>query len=132
LSNFIKNLQNSVQVYLDEFFVENAMILEINRLKETKKVSKPSINVVLNYKGRSCDIQTLSGGELQRVILAFELSLSNLFNVPFIMLDESLNNLNQDLTAEIIESINKYRNDKLMIITGHQLVEGIFDEVINI
>ena len=132
LSNFIKNLQNSVQVYLDEFFVENAMILEINRLKETKKVSKPSINVVLNYKGRRCDIQTLSGGELQRVILAFELSLSNLFNVPFIMLDESLNNLNQDLTADIIESINKYRNNKLMIITGHQLVEGIFDEVINI
>ena len=100
--------------------------------KTTKKSTKPQINLSVNYKGVDCDLNSLSGGELQRVIVAFNLALSEIFNLPFILLDECTSNLDQESTNIIVSGIKNNFEKKNVIIIAHQVVSGIFDKVIKI
>ena len=97
LETFVWSLQNAVQLYLDDFFPHDPISINISRFKttKTKKQTKPEIHITFSYKGQEFDYQSLSGGELQRVVLAFTLALAEKFNAPFIMLDESTSNLDQ-------------------------------------
>ena len=103
--------------------------------KESKKSSiqpKPQINIKIEYKGMECDTNSLSGGEMSRVILAFTLALGEMFNVPLIMLDETTSSLDQSLTSNVFSAIRENCKNKLVLIVAHQVVEGIFDKVIKL
>ena len=78
-----------------------------------------------------CDINMLSGGELSRINLAFTLALSEIFNNPILLLDECTSNLNQELTTLVFDTIKESFSTKTVIIIAHQIVEGIFGEIIN-
>ena len=79
-----------------------------------------------------CDTGTLSGGELARVILAFTLALSEMFNTPLILLDECTASLDESLSTTIINSIKENFSNKLVIVISHQNVCGIYDRTISI
>ncbi len=79
-----------------------------------------------------CDINMLSGGELQRVIIAFTLSLAEMSQSPLLLLDECTSNLDQDLTNTVVGGIKKHFSQKNVLIIAHQVVSGIFDNVIKI
>ena len=34
----------------------------------------------------NCELKMLSGGEIQRIVLAFNLALSDMFNIPILLL----------------------------------------------
>ena len=108
-------------------------MITLHSFKEDKKKQmKPQINIEVKYKEMDCDINTLSGGELQRVVIAFNLALSEMFNNDFLLLDECTSNLDQELTNTIMNSIKSSFPDKKVIIIAHQVVTGIFETIIRI
>ncbi len=133
INNIIATINQHVQKYLDDFFVDNPIMITLHSFKEDKKKQmKPQINIEVNYKEMDCDINTLSGGELQRVVIAFNLALSEMFNNDFLLLDECTSNLDQELTNTIMNSIKSSFPDKKVIIIAHQVVTGIFETIIRI
>ena len=135
IQNIIDSINTHARVFLDSFFTDDPIMVELQTFKESKKKgvkAKPSINIAVEYKGMECDIHTLSGGELSRVILAYTLSLSEIFNVPLILLDECTASLDQNLTSVVFDSIRQNFNDKLIVIIAHQVVCGTFDRIIDL
>lgn len=130
--NIIETINNHSQVYLDYFFPDNPIIVKLQSFKETKKDNKPQIIILIDYKGSETDLASLSGGELSRVVLAFTLALSEIFNSPILLLDESTASLDQDSTTIVFDAIKENFKNKLVLIVAHQVVLGIFDNIIKI
>jgi DNA repair exonuclease SbcCD ATPase subunit len=134
LENIIDSINNNAKVYLNAFFPDDPITVNLLAFKElkSKKADKPSINIQIEYKGIESDTTMLSGGELCRVTLAFTLALGEIFNTKFLMLDESTASLNQELTREVFDAIKENFGGRLVLVIGHQIVTGMFDTVINL
>ena len=132
LLNIIDTINTHVQIYLEAFFPDEPITISLQTFKETKKNTKPSINLAIEYKGMECELNMLSGGELSRVILAYTLALGEIFNTPLLMLDESTASLDGIMTSCVFNGIKEHFNGKLVIIIAHQIVEGGFDKVIKL
>ena len=130
--NIIDSINTHARWYLDCFFVDNPIAVQLQTFKETKKSTKPCINVEIEYKGMECDLHMLSGGELSRIVLAYTLALSEMFNTPLLLLDECTANLDQDLTNIVCDGIRENFKGKLVLIIAHQVVSGTFDKVITL
>jgi DNA repair exonuclease SbcCD ATPase subunit len=131
--NIINSINIHAQEYLDTFFPDNPIVVRLLPFKTTKKnTSKPQINIEIDYKGMEADLTMLSGGELSRVVLAYTLALSEIFNGPILMLDECTSSLDGELTSTVMEGIKKHFGNKLVIIIAHQVVEGAFDRQISL
>lgn len=132
ISNIIDTINMHARTFLDCFFDSNPISVQLQPFKETKKSTKPSINISIEYKGMEADLLMLSGGELARVVLAYTLALSEIFNTPLMLLDECTASLDQDLTSDVFEGIKEHFNGKLVLIIAHQVVSGTFDKVIQL
>lgn len=132
IMNVIDSINTHAQAYLDCFFPDNPISVRLQPFKETKKATKPTINIEIEYKGMECDINSLSGGELSRVILSYTLALAEMFNTPILLLDECTANLDQELTSIVFSGIKEMFNGKLTVIIAHQIITGTFDSVISI
>lgn len=132
ISTMIDSINTHAQFYLEHFFPDNPITIRLVPFKEVKDVSKPQINLEIDYKGIEHDITMLSGGELSRVILAFTLALSEMHNTPFVLLDESTSSLDQELTLTVMESLKDQFQDKLVLLIAHQVIQGSFDSVVNL
>ena len=130
--NIVNSINTHAQEYLNTFFPNDPISVRLVAFKETKKSVKPQINIEIDYKGMDVDINMLSGGELSRVVLAYTLALSEIFNSKIILLDECTSSLDQELTTTVIEGIKSNFPDKLIVIIAHQVVSGIFDKEISI
>ena len=109
------------------------LTVNITCFKDTKKGEKPYIDFVVYYKGNETDISNLSGGEFDRLNMCFLLSFNELSRSGIIILDEALSSLNQELVCDIIEHLKEnMHKDKLVIMTLHQSIKGMFDQVINL
>jgi DNA repair exonuclease SbcCD ATPase subunit len=129
--NIINSINIHAQEYLDIFFPVDPIVVRLLPFKTTKKnTNKPQINLEIDYKGMEADISMLSGGELARVILAYTLALSEIFNSPLIMLDECTASLDQEATSIVMDGIRKNFGNKLTIIIAHQVISGDFDRQI--
>ena len=131
--DIINTINLTAKTYLDIFFEEDPINVNLSSFKENKKgMIVPTINVETEYKGMECDLSMLSGGELSRVILAFTLALNELFNSPLILLDESTASLDQESTNIVFEAIKNNCISKTVIIIAHQVVNGGFDNIISL
>ena len=119
ITNIINSINTHAQLYLDCFFPDNPISVKLLSFKESKKAniqSKPQINIAIEYKGMECDISSLSGGELARVVLAFTIALAEMFNTPLIMLDECTSSLDEELSTTIINGLKENFSNKLVIV----------------
>ena len=133
IGNIIDTINMHSRGYLDCFFPENPISIQLQAFKENKKTaSKPCINIVIEYKGMECDINMLSGGELARVVLAYTLALSEIFNTPILLLDECTASLDQELTNLVFDGIRENFKGKLVLIIAHQIIMGTFDKIITL
>ena len=132
LMNIINSINYYAKIYLDLFFVDDPISVILSAFKETKKVNKPSINIEIYYKGMECDLNMLSGGEIARVILSYNLALTEIFNIPLLMLDETTANLDQELTNVVFDGIKENFKGKKVLVIAHQVIDGIFDKVVNL
>ena len=82
--------------------------------------------------GEKVPLDSLSGGEFDRVALGFFLAFNKVAKSDIIMLDECLASLHSELVEDIVEMIKTKLSDKLVLFTLHQANVGMFDEVIDI
>ena len=110
------------------------MTVILKTFRETKKnqVGKAQINIEVQYKGEIMDLETLSGGELSRVILAFTLALNEISNSPLLLLDESTASLNQEAASIVFDAVQEHCKNKICLIIGHQIVEGTFNNILKL
>ena len=130
--NIIESINTHARVYLDCFFPSEPISVHLQTFKETKKSTKPQINIEIEYKGMEADLSMLSGGELSRVILAYTMALAEMFNTPLLLLDECTASLDQDLTETVFNSIRENFNGKMTLLIAHQVVTGTFDKIIKL
>lgn len=132
ITNITESINSHARVYLDAFFENDPISVQLNAFKQVKKNTKPQINLEIEYKGMECDLYMLSGGEMARVVLAYTLALAEMFNTPLLMLDECTASLDQETADDVFEAIRENFNGKLTIIIAHQVVTGTFDKIINL
>ena len=133
--NIIESINIHAQVYLDSFFSDNPIIVKLLSFKEAKndnKLDKAQINIEIDYKGNECELNDLSGGEISRIVLAFTLALCEMFNSPILLLDECTASLNQELTTSVFDTIKDNFKSTTVLVVAHQVIEGVFDQIIKL
>ena len=90
------------------------------------------IDIQIVKDGETVPLDGLSGGEYDRVSLAFFLAFNKVSKCNIILLDECLASLHPELVEEIVEMIKERMSNKLVMFTLHQANTGIFDDVIDI
>jgi exonuclease SbcC len=131
--NIIECINTHVSMYIDYFFPDNAMSVKLTAFKETKKCQKSQINIEIIYKGNEVTLDSISGGELSRIILAYSLSLNEMNNVPILMLDEVTSSLDEDNTTIVFDAIKENIKNKHIICVAHQVIQGgMFTKIINL
>jgi exonuclease SbcC len=132
MMNIVESINTHARVYLDSFFEDDPIVVNLQAFKQTKKVTKAQINMEIEYKGMECDLQMMSGGEMSRIILAYTLALAEMFNTPLLLLDECTASLDQETADHVFESIRENFNGKLTLIVAHQVVTGTFDKTVSL
>jgi DNA repair exonuclease SbcCD ATPase subunit len=134
LDEFIHSLNAHASVYIDEFFQDDDILVELKTTQEGKTSGKEkvSLNFEVTYRGMSGDLSFLSGGEKDRVNLAFTLAFSELVDTRVLLLDECISSLDAETTNVVLEHLKEKYKGKLMIVVSHQANLGFFDSVIEI
>lgn len=132
-SNFINVLNTHTQSYTDSFFKNNTILVNLQRQKISKKGNeKPQLNITVNYKGNETDMSILSGGEKDRIDLAFTLALSEIFKSKVLLLDECISSLDHSNSENVIEGLRDLYKGNLVIVVAHQVNEGLFDHIVKL
>ena len=133
LSQIINTINEYAEIYMSEFFEEN-ITCYLKSWKDTNngKNTKPQIDLDIHYKGNDMEFGSLSGGEQDRVVLAYTLSLAELFKLPFLMCDESISSLDKESTERILSSIKRYYKGEQVLFIAHQVITGTFENVIDL
>ncbi len=127
LSKFIDTINHNLAIHLDAFFSE-PITVTVKAFKDGKKgETKPLIDIEIIYKGNEVDVANLSGGEYDRLNLAFSVTFNCLSSSDILILDESLASINQELAGDIITHLKEHCTDKVIWMTQHQAVTGMFD-----
>lgn len=135
LESIVNTINIHAQQFVDAFFPNNPLSAQLATFKEVKSgrttLTKPQLDLRIEYKGQDTDLLSLSGGERARLSLAFTLALSEIYNHPLLMLDESISSLDYESTVDVVQAIKEILVDKTVLIVSHQANTGIFDYVLN-
>lgn len=95
---------------------------------------KNIIDIQMQYKDHAqCDINMLSGGEFDRVVLAVVLSLAEFFKLPILLLDEIMNSLDIYTSEMVLNTIYRcYPENQFIFYVGHNIISGFFDNSIDL
>jgi DNA repair exonuclease SbcCD ATPase subunit len=132
LSQTIQTINEELEEFISAFF-DNNFNVSLATFKQTKDGDKKAmIDIQIVKDGETVPLDGLSGGEYDRVSLAFFLAFNKVSKCNIILLDECLASLHPELVEEIVEMIKERMNNKLVMFTLHQANTGIFDDVIDI
>lgn len=134
ISDFINSLNDHASIYIEQFFPDEDIKVELKTTQETKSTGKEKValNFELTYRQISGDLSYLSGGERDRVNLAFTLAFSEIINNRILLLDECISSLDAETTNIVLENLKEKYKGKLVILVSHQANLGFFDKVIEI
>lgn len=99
--------------------LENVSIVDISGAIDNSK----KLLLQLGLEGEDLDKKAsdLSGGMKQRVNIARAFN----YNADVVLLDEPFASLDKDNADKVVELINSYRNDKLILIISHEMVDSL-------
>ena len=130
---FIDGLNQHASLYLEDFFPDEDLRVELVTTKELKSgKDKLGLFFEVSYKTIKGDIDILSGGQRDRVNLAFTLAFSELVDSKVLLLDECVSSLDSDTSDVVIDTLKEKYKNKLVICVAHQVNTGVFDKVIQI
>lgn len=133
IESVIDMINMSAQKYLDAMFPEGLLITLANYSTTQKGEERAKIGIKIFHQGQMVkSLKSLSGGQQSRAALAFQLGLSNMYNCPFLLVDEGLTGVDSETQALCIESLKQFSEEKLIIMIEHHADGYIFDEQINI
>ncbi len=132
LQNTLDTINTDLEEFISSFFGDNFSV-RLESFKESKDGDKKSsIEVIIMQDGEQIPIDTLSGGEFDRLALALFLAFNKTSKSNIILLDECLASLHSELVEDIVELIKTKLSDKLVLFTLHQANTGIFDTIVDI
>lgn len=133
LDEFLHSLNAHASTYLEHFFEDDDLQIHLRSLKETKTgKEKISLNFEVLYRQMNGDLSYLSGGERDRVVLAYTLALSEMIHPNLLMLDECISSLDAETTVKVLETLRENYKGKLVLLISHQANLGFFDTVVEI
>jgi len=132
LEQTIEMINSDVTEYVQNFFGDNFTIFLKNYRENKKGEQKLGIDICVTKDGESIGLESLSGGEYDRVCLAFFLAFNNVSRSNIIMLDESLSSIHAEMVEDIVIFIKERLRNKLVMFTLHQCNTGLFDTMINV
>lgn len=116
--------------------------LELFKTLKTQDRVKPVVNVKIIHGGYEKDPKDLSGGEYERVSLAFTLALMNLSTSSLVILDETFASLGEEDQARALSVIEMYsrevdpqtkqRNNRTFLCVSHGSITGWYDDHIEV
>ena len=86
----------------------------------------------VSYKTIKVDIDFLSGGQRDRVNLAFTLAFSELVQNKMLLLDECISSLDSETSDTVVDTLKEKYKGKLVMCVAHQVNTGVFDQVLNV
>lgn len=133
MEEFIVSLNAHAAQYIDHFFEDEDLQVNLRSVQETKTgKEKIALNFDVVYRGLPGDLSFLSGGERDRVTLAFTLALSEMIHPTVLMLDECISSLDAETTAKVLDTLRESYKGKLVLLISHQANLGFFDSVLEI
>lgn len=115
----ISELNKHVNFFCEKFFEENIFV---------KFSGKKHLDIF--YKGHEYKLSQFSTGELARLNLAVDLSLYKICGTTTpLMLDEVSSNLDSETSTKIFKIIQQNFNETVLVI-AHQVIEGMFDNIL--
>jgi len=131
--DFIDTLNSHASIYIEDFFPDEDISISLITNKELKSgKDKTGLFFEVNYKNMIGDIDFLSGGQRDRVNLAFTLALSELVDNRVLLLDECISSLDSETSDIVVETLKEKYKGKLVLCVAHQVNTGVFDKVIKI
>ena len=127
---------NTINLELDQFtssFFDNKLSISLKSWKETSKGEKRNcIDLNISREGEDVSIDSLSGGEYDRCVLALFLAFNLVHKSKWLMLDECLSSLHAEAVEDILEYIKDKWSSQLVLVTLHQANTGMFDQVVDV
>ena len=127
----IDTLNSNAQMFLDAFFPDDPMTAKIVSIKgKGTKTERHQINIDVFYKGMNIETTMLSGGEYDRLALAFMLGICEISQSPLVLLDECISSLDQENAETVCKYLRHCQYNRCSILVAHQIISGMFDKVI--
>lgn len=132
LQEKIEEVNAPLGIILDDLF-EEPIDFKLTSYKELKNGNtKLQVNFVVDYKGMPVsNLDDFSDGEEGRLSLALLMAFSRMNNNPFIIIDEVLSSMDDELRVDSIDIINKWTPGKFVIHICHSVAEGHHYNVVN-
>jgi DNA repair exonuclease SbcCD ATPase subunit len=131
IEGILHMINTSAEKYLDAMFPEGISIQLLNFKTTQKGDERAKIGVDISHKGQKVkSLKSFSGGQRSRINLAFQLGLSNLYNCPFLLIDEGLTGVDTESHRECLEFLKEFSQQKLILIIEHHADRSLFDEEI--
>ena len=125
-------IEQLVNLYASELFAEDVITIKFSLYTESKVMGvKPQLDIEIYYKNMKCAPIALSGGEQARLNICFTLALSKYFEGKLLLLDECTAQLNQEASEIVFDVLKRHTHCKTIVV-AHQVVQGIFDEVVTV
>ena len=133
IHQFIDSLNKHASLYIEDFFPDEDIRVELVTNKELKSgKDKLGLFFDVSYKTIKGDIDFLSGGQRDRVNLAFTLAFSELVQNKMLLLDECISSLDSETSDTVVDTLKEKYKGKLVMCVAHQVNTGVFDQVVNV
>lgn len=133
VSGVVDSINIAAKDFLDLLFPDDPCLVSLLPYKQTKDSAtmKARFSTVIQYKGCEYgDIDEVSGGEYDRIVLAYQLALNSIYNSPILLLDEAFTAVEEELFLVAMEALRVVAKDKLILVISHGANTGVFDQVI--
>jgi ABC-type dipeptide/oligopeptide/nickel transport system ATPase subunit len=131
--DFIESLNYHASLYIEDFFPDEDFHVQLSTTKELKSgKDKMGLFFEVQYGTMKGELDFLSGGQRDRVNLAFTLAFSELLQNRVLLLDECISSLDSATSDTVIETLHQKYKGKLIICVAHQVNTGVFDQVVEI
>jgi ATP-binding cassette subfamily B protein len=106
-----------------------------NENKKTAKTSR-DIQFVFSTTDQQVEsargISTFSGGEGDRLSLAFTCAVAEFSECPLLFLDECISSLDVELRDRVIRTLRSVVKNKFVIVVCHDTLDGLFDKIVSV
>lgn len=104
--------------------------LSVNDVNLVRTVSSTTFNYNIIYDGNPVDMDSVSGGEQDRISIAITCAFAIAQKSPIVMFDETLSSIDERKVPEVTAAIKELLPGKIVIIVAHALNTGEFDNII--
>jgi DNA repair exonuclease SbcCD ATPase subunit len=133
VSQVLDEINLRAKYWLDQLFdgEVSANLMPFKKLKSKEEVvDKISLEVFFNGTKLSDYNDDLSGGQRVRLRTAFSLAMSDMFNSPILILDESFSGVDNATVLDCLEAIHPIAQRKLVLVIEHGASSYEFDKTI--